>query len=78
VDDDIVDIGTANFDKRSFHLNHEVNCIITDQDWIRQVKDEIGVDFYKYGEKITLEQLNNRSLMDRTKEKVATTLSPLL
>ncbi|MBU9714902.1 cardiolipin synthase [Evansella tamaricis] len=78
IDDDIVDIGTANFDKRSFHLNHEVNCIISDEQWIRQVKDEIEVDFYQHGEKITMDLLDNRTLLDKTKEKLATTISPLL
>ncbi|MBU9724330.1 MULTISPECIES: cardiolipin synthase [Bacillaceae] len=78
IDDDIVDIGTANFDKRSFHLNHEINCIISDQEWIRQVKDEIEEDFYQRGEEITLEQIKSRSFFEKTKEKVATTLSPLL
>ncbi len=31
IDGEIVDIGTANFDNRSFYLNCESNCIIYDK-----------------------------------------------
>ncbi|UCZ53059.1 cardiolipin synthase [Bacillus shivajii] len=78
VDDKIVDIGTANFDKRSFHLNHEVNCIIHDLDWIRQVKEEIDDDFYKSSEKITFDHIKQRSIFDHSKQIVAKVLSPLM
>ncbi|MFA9559901.1 cardiolipin synthase [Evansella sp. AB-rgal1] len=78
IDSDIVDIGTANFDMRSFHYNHEVNCIVHDDTWIRQVKDEIEKDFYESSEKITKEHLHKRSLWERAREKFAKTLSPIL
>ena len=44
VDDTVCDIGTANFDKRSFYLNHEFNCYTYDQTYIDQVKELIKKD----------------------------------
>lgn len=35
IDDQVCDIGTANFDKRSFYLNQEINCLIYDQNYIK-------------------------------------------
>lgn len=37
IDDKVCDIGTANFDKRSFYLNHEINCYTYDKDYIGEV-----------------------------------------
>lgn len=38
MDDDVVSIGTANLNVRSFSLNFEVNAFITDKDIVRQMK----------------------------------------
>ncbi|MDG5787364.1 cardiolipin synthase [Evansella sp. AB-P1] len=78
IDANIVDIGTANFDKRSFHLNYEVNCIIHNDEWIRDVKEEIEKDFYESSEKITLDHIEKRTLFEKTKEKFASAISPIL
>ncbi|WP_338471069.1 cardiolipin synthase [Niallia sp. XMNu-256] len=37
IDDKVCDIGTANFDKRSFYLNHEINCYTYDKKYIEEV-----------------------------------------
>ncbi|MCD8500662.1 MAG: cardiolipin synthase [Bacillaceae bacterium] len=37
LDEKLCDIGTANVDPRSFHLNHEINCIIYNRDLIKDV-----------------------------------------
>lgn len=78
IDEKIVDIGTANFDKRSFHLNLEINCIVTDKDWCNDVKEEIQQDFYNSSERITKKDIEKRSILDRIKEGFATVISPLL
>ena len=38
VDDDICDIGTANFDMRSLYINHEINCLLYNKHFIQTVK----------------------------------------
>ncbi len=37
IDKEICDVGTANFDKRSFYLNLEINCFTYDREYIEQV-----------------------------------------
>lgn len=78
IDDKIIDIGTANFDLRSFHLNYEVNCIIEDKQWTSHVKKFVQLDFYENGEQMTEKDLYERSAFERTKEVLASILSPLL
>ncbi|WP_416147803.1 cardiolipin synthase [Salipaludibacillus sp. HK11] len=78
IDDRLMDIGTSNFDKRSFHVNNEINCIIDKQSWVAPSKKEVEKDFYESAEKITLKDIENRSVLEKLKEKVATLLSPFL
>lgn len=77
VDGQICDIGTANFDKRSLHMNHEINCLIYDEAFIKHVLQQLNNDI-AISELLTLESYENRSLFFKTKEKIATTLSPFL
>lgn len=37
IDQKVCDIGTANFDKRSFYLNHEINCYTYNPAYIQEV-----------------------------------------
>ncbi|SDZ44723.1 cardiolipin synthase [Evansella caseinilytica] len=78
IDSDIIDIGTANFDKRSFHINYEVNCLIYDNEWIAPVREEIEKDFYQSSEKITLAAANKRSIFAYVKEAFAKVVSPYM
>ncbi|PYZ91585.1 cardiolipin synthase [Salipaludibacillus keqinensis] len=78
IDEQWCDIGTSNFDKRSFHVNKEINCIIQDHSWIVPVREEIEKDFYESAEKITMDHIKNRSLFEKMKEKIATFISPFL
>lgn len=78
VDDEIVDVGTANFDLRSFHLNYEVNCIVFDKEWTMKVKRIVERDFFELSEEMTLQDVYNRSIYERGKELFASVLSPLL
>ncbi len=77
VDEQICDVGTANFDKRSFHMNSEINCLITDPALIETVLREIRHDI-SISERLTIDSLSSRSLIDRGKEKIATLVSGLL
>ncbi len=41
IDGEIVDIGTANFDNRSFYLNCESNCVVYDKTVVADVWDRL-------------------------------------
>jgi cardiolipin synthase A/B len=43
-DDTVCDIGTANFDKRSLYLNHELNCYIYDKPLIQRAEKVLEQD----------------------------------
>ncbi|NEU30444.1 cardiolipin synthase [bacterium LRH843] len=77
VDEQMCDIGTANFDKRSFHINHEINCLIYDTKFVQIVLEEIEHDL-AISKQLTAEALASRSLYQRGKEKIATLVSGLL
>ncbi|KFM99510.1 cardiolipin synthase [Bacillus clarus] len=47
IDDEIVDVGTANFDNRSFYLNTESNCFIYDKAVVANVWSRLQEDFHK-------------------------------
>ncbi|MBD8071376.1 cardiolipin synthase [Bacillus sp. PS06] len=77
IDDKICDIGTANIDKRSFFLNHEINCYIYDKPFIQYVKSEIRKDLAD-ATLLTFDELKKRGLFHRGKEKVSTLVSNFL
>ncbi|WP_059104170.1 cardiolipin synthase [Shouchella shacheensis] len=62
--------GTANFDRRSFHLNHEMSCYIEGEAFSKEVYDVLEHDF-SISTRVSLETLKKRSLLDRGKERVA-------
>lgn len=70
VDDLICDLGTANFDNRSFFLNHEINCYIYNPATINQVKQILEQDLLD-SEKLSLSKLNSVSLFTSLKEWIA-------
>lgn len=44
IDDLVCDVGTANFDKRSLYLNHELNCYTYDPTYIKQIRAVLKQD----------------------------------
>jgi cardiolipin synthase A/B len=77
IDDQICDIGTANFDKRSFFLNLEINCFLYDKRMIQLAKETMERDF-KDAKPLTLSELNQPNLWRSTKEKLASIFSHFL
>lgn len=77
IDDTILDIGTANFDKRSLFLNHEINCFIYDKQLISSMKLAIQEDIQNSTE-LSLTELNKMNVWRSAKEKLAAALSPFL
>ncbi len=77
IDDTVCDIGTANFDQRSFHINGEINCIFHSQAMIAEIKAVIQKDILQ-SERLDLKRLQNRTLGNRLIGPVARLFSPLL
>ncbi|WP_041581289.1 cardiolipin synthase [Bacillus sp. 1NLA3E] len=76
-DEDICDIGTSNFDQRSIFLNFELNCFIYDSGTIAKIKTIIDHDLND-SKKLSLDELNNVSLLTKTKEIIAKPLERFL
>ncbi|OIU66438.1 cardiolipin synthase [Rossellomorea aquimaris] len=77
VDDHFCDIGTANFDQRSFFINLELNNLIYDKHFIDILKKEVAKDI-KESDRLTASDLQSVSVFTRMKEKVASAISILL
>ncbi|MFA9457686.1 cardiolipin synthase [Halalkalibacter sp. AB-rgal2] len=77
IDEQMCDIGTANFDKRSFHLNHEINCLIYEKAFVQKVLHTLEYDMQR-SERLTLKAYEKRPFIHRSKEKIATLVSGLL
>ncbi|MDV2684554.1 cardiolipin synthase [Alkalihalophilus lindianensis] len=77
IDTQMADVGTANFDKRSFHINHEINCLLYDQRIVQVVLDQLEHDIFT-AQRMTIETFNSRPFLQRGKEKLATLISGLL
>lgn len=77
VDEAICDIGTANFDKRSLHLNDEINCFIHEprvvMDIVRAYRRDLATS-----DELTYERFEKRSIVHRGKELFAQLLSDFL
>ncbi|MBP3952760.1 cardiolipin synthase [Bacillus suaedae] len=77
IDNQMCDVGTANFDKRSFHINHEINCLIYDSDFVQLVIRELDHDL-AISERLTFENYKKRPFVHKGKEKIASLVSGLL
>lgn len=77
VDDNLCDIGTANFDQRSFFLNLECNMLIYDKSFIKNALQQINDDLTQ-ADFLKKEDLDSVSLFTRIKEGIASTISILL
>lgn len=77
IDGEIVSVGTANMDIRSFELNFEINAFIFD----KKITGEFEKDFIDNLDncvKIDLNWYNNRGIISKVKESISRLLSPLL
>lgn len=77
IDEDICDIGSANFDKRSIFLNKEINCLIYDSIFIGRVKRVIQKDILD-SKPLTLKELNQPNFFRSIKESLAGAISLFL
>lgn len=77
IDNDIVSIGSTNFDCRSFEHNYELNLIAFDKEKVKEVKSEFEKQ-KNAATKIVLEDFLNRSNKQKTLERLSRFFSPLL
>ncbi|WP_369903418.1 cardiolipin synthase [Bacillus manliponensis] len=77
IDDQICDIGTANFDMRSLYINHEINCIIYDSFFLEQVKAAIQQDI-EASILLSLQDVSPKTPLNKMKEWIGTVFSYFL
>jgi cardiolipin synthase A/B len=70
IDDELCDIGTANFDKRSLFLNKEINCYFYDPAFVNRFMDIIHKDILD-SKPLKLDDLNKPNLLRSIKEGIA-------
>lgn len=77
VDDDYATVGTANFDNRSFRLNFEVTCLVSDAAFCREVEAMLVADFAQ-STQVTESEFRSRSYRFRLATQLTRLLSPIL
>ena len=77
VDDEVISVGTCNFDYRSFYLNFEININIYNKEIATEFKNQFYRDI-SYSQKITLKKFKKRDIFIKVRESVFRLLSPLL
>lgn len=77
IDNKMCNIGTANFDRRSFFINYEINCYIYDKDFIEKVNDVITIDL-EQSDKLTIERTTSQIFAEKVNEQIAKLITPFL
>ena len=78
VDDELVSIGSANFDFRSFEHNFETNALVYDKEQALRVKDDFMTDMKHCVLIDNLDQWRQRPLIQKMYESVVRLVSPVL
>ena len=73
VDDDWAIVGSANFDNRSFELNYEVMVVAEDSMLVDSLQKSMRSDLRRSRE-ITLADVEEWSLLERVRDRLATVL----
>ena len=77
IDEEIAEVGAANYDMRSFRLNYEVCQVLYSADVARELTEQFERDLTD-SVPLRIEDLLQRSLTERIVEQGARVLSPLL
>ncbi|MEK4654110.1 cardiolipin synthase [Bacillus circulans] len=77
IDNEIIIIGSANFDRRSIFLNHELNCCIYDQGFIERM-NKITTEDLQQAKELSLEGLDTITIRSKLKEWIARLFAPFL
>ncbi len=78
VDGDRGAVGTANFDVRSFRLNHELMVFLYDRDPALQKMEQDFLNDFKVSRLHTREELRQKSFYTKMKENLSSLMSPIL
>lgn len=74
IDENICDIGTANFDKRSLFLNKEINCYFYGEEFKNRLMEIIRQDIQD-SQPLLLSELNKPNFFRAVKERAALAIS---
>ncbi|RDY26135.1 cardiolipin synthase [Romboutsia weinsteinii] len=77
IDDTISSTGSANMDLRSFMLNFEINAFIYDKEVIKTMTEDFFTDISNC-EELDMDEFENRSILQKSKESIARLFSPIL
>ena len=77
VDEDLVSVGTVNFDNRSFHINFEITLLLEDRSLARQCREQMEKDFAN-ATRDPVDPLAGKSLLFKLAARAARLLSPVL
>jgi cardiolipin synthase len=77
VDNEFVSIGSANMDIRSFKQNFEINAIIYDANYSKEIHQQFEIDLLDC-KQVELEEFRKRSTWQKNGESIARLVSPLL
>ena len=77
IDGEIVEVGAANYDMRSFRLDYEVCEVFYSSDMARELTEQFELDLTD-SVPLSIEDLRHRSRSQRILDQVARLLSPLL
>ncbi|GAK12121.1 phosphatidylserine/phosphatidylglycerophosphate/cardiolipin synthase family protein [Geomicrobium sp. JCM 19039] len=70
-------VGSSNFDKRSFHLNDELDLFLPGSPFVQQLVQTLEDDFAG-ARQLTKADVGNRTLLDRAKTRIARWFSEFL
>jgi cardiolipin synthase len=77
VDNEVLGLGTANMDLRSFNHNFELTALIYDDEIVDKASDAFSEDL-SFSRRITVDEFDKRGLVERSKESICRLFSPLL
>lgn len=77
IDGKICTLGTANVDIRSFELNYEINAVIYDDNFTKEIDNMFNEDL-KYSKELTLKEYENSSIFTKVTEAFMKLFSSLL
>lgn len=75
VDDDIVNLGSANMDRRSFNLNFEINAIIYNKEFNKRNREIVEEEIKN---SVLLDNKKNDGLFRKILEKLARLFAPII
>lgn len=77
IDDEILGLGTANMDLRSFNHNFELTALVYEDALVAEAINSFEIDL-SYSKQIDLEEFKRRGIIERSQESLCRLFSPLL